>query len=112
MLAKVELLLLGADSVGKDRFINKIGTELLLREALRINIKSAVIFESSKIKEIKINTKLKNDYNGREIWPRGNQNSIKIINQYFEIIDNRLVDRFISDLGVETSHSLKKRIST
>lgn len=110
LIARTELLLLGADSVGKDRFINKIGSGELLKNARKFGVPSAVVFESLKIKSININTKLKDDYNYREILPQGGDKNISVINPYFEIINNRRVDRFISDLGVDTPRSLKKRI--
>ncbi len=110
LLSKADLLILGADSVGQDMFINKIGTGVLLESAGRSGVKSAVLFESLKIKKSGLNASLKNDYNSREIWPTGRPGNITVINQYFEVINNSLADRFISDLGVETSQSLKKRI--
>jgi len=110
LLSNAGLLLLGADSVSMDRFINKIGSGILLKSARMLGVKSAVLFESLKIREISKSIILRSDYTGREIWPRSPGKSIKLINQYFEIIDNRRVDRFISDLGVDTPQSLKQRI--
>ncbi len=110
LLSKTDLLMLGADSVGQDKFINKIGSRVLLESARKYRVKSAILFESLKIKKSGLHANLKNDYNSREIWPSGCPENITVINQYFEIINNNLADRFISDLGVDTSQSLKKRI--
>jgi len=110
LLSKADLLLLGADSVDQDTFINKIGTGVLLESAGRLGVKSAILFESLKIKKSGLYASLKNDYNSREIWPTGRPENVTFINQYFEVINNSLADRFISDLGVDTSQSLKKRI--
>lgn len=110
LLSKVDLLLLGADSVGEDRFINKIGSDLLLHSARRRRVKSAILFESLKIRKINIDMILRKNYSSQEIWPGGGRHNIGVINQYFEIINNRKADRFISDLGVDTPRSLNKRI--
>ena len=82
LMSKADLLLLGADSVGRNRFINKIGTGLLLREARRLKMASAVFFESLKIKEITKNHFLKDDYNKKEIWPGRSNKNVTVINQY------------------------------
>ncbi len=110
LISRAELLLLGADAIGKDMFINKIGSEVLLKSAGMRGVKSVILFESLKIKKINKNTNLKDNYSYREIWPRSPDKNINVINQYFEIIDNRKAVRFISDLGVDTPQSLKQRI--
>ncbi len=110
LLSKADLLMLGTDSIGQDKFINKIGSGVLLESARRLGVKSAILFGSLKIKKADLDTKLKDDYSSREVWSQGCPENITIINQYFEIINNSLVDRFISDLGVDTSQSLEKRI--
>jgi len=108
-LQDATLLLLGADAVGMKSFINKAGSGALLDTARDNEIASAVIFESLKIGDINNLSKPSDNYPGEEVWPDADKSHIKIINKYFEVIQNQKVDYFITDLGTDSPESLEKR---
>ena len=102
--------MLGADCVGENSFVNKIGSGTLLKAAREFEVKSAVVFESLKIKDVGIASDLRRDYKGSEVWRKNADKKIRIINKYFEIIANHKADLFISDLGADNHVSLKNKI--
>jgi len=111
LMSKADCLLLGADSVGPDKFVNKIGTSLLLHQAKQLSIKRYVLCESLKFRQTN-SYRVKNDQHPPNEIMTGNLNqNINLINRYFEIIPNRLVNRFISDSGNFTPASLQREIS-
>ncbi len=104
MMAEVDYLILGADSVGEEEFINKIGSRALLEKAGTSGVKRIVVFESAKLtgREPEHFRSLPSE----EVWSGKHHRKIKIINRYFEAIPNSLVDLFISDFGIGTSNNL------
>ncbi len=110
LISKSDLLLLGADAVGKNKFVNKTGSGILLKAARGKNIKSVVLFESLKLTVIRKDFCLKDDHNYREIWAINKKENINFINRYFEIIPNKMVNIFISDLGIDTPELLRRRV--
>jgi translation initiation factor 2B subunit (eIF-2B alpha/beta/delta family) len=92
-----DYFMIGADAVGPDNFVNKIGTKLLLKAAREERIKSIVLYES--LKKITRNPSRSKiiDEAGEEVYGGKRRNHIEAVNRYFEIIPNRLVDKFISD---------------
>jgi translation initiation factor 2B subunit (eIF-2B alpha/beta/delta family) len=111
LISRTDLLLLGVDAIGKSKFINKIGSKVLLKAAREKNIRSVVIFESLKLTDIPDDFYLKDDYNYREVWAPREKDNITIINQYFEIVPNKMADMFISDFGIDTPLSLRRRFA-
>lgn len=110
MLGKVDLLLLGADSVGERIFANKIGSTMLLKTARSNMVRSVVVFESLKLTKDEDRLICRDDYDRREIWPDRLPKNIDVRNSYFETIPNKLVDLFISDKGADSSKSLRRAI--
>ena len=110
MLAKADLLLLGADSVGDRIFVNKIGSSTLLKIARSEEVRSVVVFESLKLTKDEDRLICRDDYNRREIWTGRLPRNINIKNSYFETIPNKMVNLFISDKGVDDCKSLRQTI--
>ena len=107
-----DYFLIGADSVGPDVFINKIGTTVLLKAARDAGLKNVVLYES--LKEMKQDPRPADIpmLAGEEIYNRKESRRIEVFNRYFEIIPGRLVHKFISDRDVYTPGSLRRHIKT
>ncbi|MFH2036752.1 MAG: hypothetical protein ABIJ45_10150 [Candidatus Zixiibacteriota bacterium] len=95
-LCQSSLLLLGADSIGPNFFVNKIGTKALALSAREYKVKTVVVHESLKITPSDSLAENMANRDKSEIWPDVPEN-ITIINKYFELIPNRLIDEFITD---------------
>lgn len=104
-MADADYLILGADSVGENSFLNKIGSKAILENAGTRGIKRIVVFESTKLSH-KIPNRLQ-IFPPDEVWS-GSGQGISIINRYFEIIPNSTVDLFISDLGLGVPKTLHR----
>jgi len=110
MLPGADILILGADSVTPEYFINKAGSTTLLKAARTHGLKTAVVFESLKAGRPENSHPLALDKEPGEIWPGRRNRNITVLNQYFEPISNRLVDYFISDDGFDTPDALHRRV--
>ncbi|MBN2226571.1 MAG: hypothetical protein JW763_04340 [candidate division Zixibacteria bacterium] len=105
-LTETDLLLVGADSIGQEGFINKIGTAALLRLACDTGCTRAVVFESLKIRPDESPAELIREYPRTELWMGRARAKVTVCNPYFETVALNLADRFISDRGVVTSREL------
>jgi len=106
-IVDADYLILGADSVWENSFLNKIGSRALLENAGAHGIKRIVVFESTKLSQ-RISGHLQIQPPD-EVWS-GRHRGISIINRYFEIIPNSVVDTFVSDLGISASKTLHRWI--
>jgi len=106
-LPEVDYLILGADTVSKSNFINKIGSRALLEYAGSWKIKRIVIFESAKLQ---MGGQKNLGYaSADEVWNE-KYKEIEVINRYFEVIPNSLVDYFISDKGISPPSKIARWI--
>ncbi len=110
LMTSADYLIVGADRVGPDKFVNKIGTSLLLNKAKQLSMKRFVLCESLKFSR---NDPRPNKYDihpAAEIMDKQVNSNIEIINNYFEIISNRLVSRFITNSTALTPAALGRLI--
>lgn len=110
LMQQADYFIVGADSVGPSRFVNKIGSAALLKSARESGLKTVVLFESLKVISKDPDQGDFLDKSPKEVWDVRRGVDVKIINRYFEIIPNHLVRFFISDFGVNTPASLKRII--
>jgi len=110
-LDQVELLLLGADSIGQAGIINKLGTAPLAKMAFERDIPCYVFCSSEKL--------LPNDYmvgqtlqSGQpdEIMPSGNRN-VTVSNVYFDLTPLEYVTSVITEEGVHSIDQLRDRLA-
>ncbi|MCX6825726.1 MAG: hypothetical protein NTV06_00460 [candidate division Zixibacteria bacterium] len=106
LMRETDCLIIGADMVGKNAFINKIGSAALLKQAAAEGVKTLVLFESTKIISDNHLQNFRGEYNNIAVWTGKKIRRIEPINRCFEIIPTRLVDYFVSDLGYDTAMSL------
>jgi len=106
LMKSADYFVIGADRVGPDSFVNKIGTGILKKMACEMGLKNIVLYES--LKETKQNPKQSSlsSAAGKEIY-KNKRSGIGVVNRYFEIVPNRLVDKFISDKCVYSPVLLK-----
>ncbi len=112
LMPGADYFIIGADWVGPDFFVNKIGTAALLKAARESGLKNVVLYES--LKETKRNPRISDirKQDGAEIYNGRKGRRIEIVNRYFEVIPNRLVHKFISDRKIYASGSLRRHIKT
>lgn len=94
-IASVDFVLLGADKIYKDTFINKSGS-LAIALACRHHKKPCYVMADSRKKVMDLSS---NDENmlrkpDKEVWQNAPEN-INIINQYFEEVPHNLITEFI-----------------
>lgn len=93
-----DCILLGADAIDKHgNIVNKIGSRLLALSAKDHGIPVICLAESMKIiPEISITSLSEEFHSPTELGHTLNKN-ISVSNQYFEVIENRLLSKIISD---------------
>lgn len=101
-LKKCDLMLIGADAITSEgRVANKIGSEMFALMAEKYDVPCYSCTDSWKLDPVTVIGKEEPIENRcvKEIWslpPRG----VKILNPAFEILEPRLIDGIISELGV------------
>ncbi|UCD18373.1 MAG: hypothetical protein JSV44_05540 [Candidatus Zixiibacteriota bacterium] len=109
---EADYFLIGADRVGHKYLTNKIGTAALLALAGQVGVKRVVLFESMKLMPGSGDLRDFPEHDRREVWKGKAGRNITVCNRYFEVIPVNLVDLFISDLGVDSYKSLRRRMRT
>jgi|GEM_PF-1586334 len=109
-LAECDCLLLGADAVKEKLFLNKIGSELLCREAQRREIPVLVVATKEKLLPPELEkylhiTDLSREKIFDELTP-----GIFPVNRLFEWCPNELVTLFLGDFGEVRGMDIRKHI--
>jgi translation initiation factor 2B subunit (eIF-2B alpha/beta/delta family) len=104
-------VLLGADSLGDQGAVNKVGSRAVVRAARIYDVPVWVLADQTKLLPPGFPQVVGDDRPGDEVWnaPMG----IRIWNRYFEIIPDTLIDQVISDTGVSVPdevHSARRRL--
>jgi translation initiation factor 2B subunit (eIF-2B alpha/beta/delta family) len=101
MMDKVDMVLLGADQIHKNYFVNKIGTLSIAMLSKQQNTPLYVLADSRKIASTEANPQSLHNINkpGTDIWDTNND-LIEPINYYFEAIPTRLVTGFITETRI------------
>ncbi|MFA8449648.1 MAG: hypothetical protein ACEPOW_03020 [Bacteroidales bacterium] len=101
VMDEVDLIILGADSIYQDYFINKIGSYPIVSAARQFQVPVFVIADSRKFWTSVPATSVRKwngpvNYNPEEVYS-GSVKGIEVINHYFESIPNRYVTAFITE---------------
>lgn len=89
-LEKVDAVLVGADTVAKDGFLNKLGTRPLSICAEKADIPFYVVCDSTKILPDTIPTTEGEEHPGEEVWSTSDidgRENIRVMNDYFELTE-------------------------
>ncbi|MBL7191135.1 hypothetical protein ISS30_05525 [bacterium] len=106
IISRTDCLLIGADSVTGDRFINKTGTGAVCRAAAEASVPVYCICGKSKLIPPALAGALKiMDYPVKPVTHPVKTN-IKTVNYLFEWVDNSLVTKFITEEGVYTPQEI------
>lgn len=91
-------VLLGADSLGDQGAVNKVGSRAVVRAARTHDVPVWVLADQTKLLPPGFPQLVGDDRPADEVWhaPMG----VKIWNRYFEIVPDALIDQVISDTGV------------
>jgi translation initiation factor 2B subunit (eIF-2B alpha/beta/delta family) len=110
LLSNCEALLIGADAIVEDEFCNKIGTEILCRTAIKLQLPVFVISSNDKFLPLELRKFFRIiDHSSSEILSQKMSN-VEVYNRLFEWIPNELVTEFICGEGVKTPDEIKKLI--
>lgn len=98
MMDKVDMVLLGADQIHKNYFVNKIGTLCIAMLSKQQNTPLYVLADSRKIVPTEANPKSLHNINkpGTDVWDTNNS-LIEPVNYYFEAIPTKLVTGFVTE---------------
>lgn len=98
-ISKIDLVLVGADSISENNFVNKIGTYALAVLARQHKKPVWVATEESKFisQEARGNPAIGGD--PKEVWQQS-QSNITCLNPYFEEIPLNLVEKIITNQGI------------
>lgn len=113
---KIDFVLLGADAVLNELFINKIGTSCLCQASYKSKLPVFVVADTRKyisdsIENQEIIQSLLNEdsKSSSEILDEKVEN-IQVLNYYFENISSKLISGFINERGIFTTKSVKNLI--
>ena len=95
MVEKKDYILLGADAVSRDYFVNKSGSLPLLLAAREAGAISFILFERFKYTASPDLVSDRRPHPATEIM-QGRVKNIQVINKYFEKINNKYADWFVS----------------
>ncbi|MFW6041080.1 MAG: hypothetical protein ACOC85_04515 [Thermoplasmatota archaeon] len=84
-LEKADAVLVGADAVSREGFLNKIGTKPLFYTAKTFDIPFYVVCDLSKILPPSLPIITEEPHPSEEVWSMEPDSDIKAINQYFEM---------------------------
>ena len=104
LVRDVDLVLIGADSLGDGGIVNKIGSLGLAREAAEQGTPVWVAADRSKWLPPGFPQPVDDDRPAEEVW-RGAR-GVAVWNRYFETLPAKLVDRVVSDTGTFTPEEL------
>ena len=104
LVREVDLVVMGADSVGDGGIVNKIGSRGLAREAQEGGIPVWVAADRSKWLPPGFPQPVDDDRPAEEVW-RGSR-GVTVWNRYFEILPAALVDQVLTESGAYTPEEL------
>jgi len=104
-LENVDCVMVGADTISKKGFLNKIGTRPLAIVSKSLGKKFYVVADSSKILSSKIPPSRGESHPPNEVWD--NENSVIVRNDYFELTQLKRAE-FINENGRMKSKEIKK----
>jgi translation initiation factor 2B subunit (eIF-2B alpha/beta/delta family) len=110
LAAGASVALLGADSIGDDGVVNKIGSRALARAARAQGAEVWVLADGNKLLPPGFPQAVADDRPADEVWPA--PVGVKVWNQYFEVVPDSLVDRVVTESGAlsldEVHHSRRR----
>lgn len=100
-IAKIDYILLGADSIFQDYFVNKIGSYSIALMARKFQIPIYVISDSRKLWK-NMPSSFTRKWDGPKNYPTeelydGNHPNIEVVNIYFESIPNQYIESIITE---------------
>ena len=100
LVPRCDAVVVGADSIGDEGLVNKIGTTALVHAARLAGIPVYVLADETKMLPVGFPQILDDDRSRAEVWdaPSG----VDVWNRYFEITDMRLITGVVTELGVLT----------
>ena len=104
LVGEVDLVVMGADSIGDAGIVNKIGSLGLAREAHERGTPVWVAADRSKWLPPGFPQPVDDDRPGEEVW-RGSK-GVTVWNRYFELLPSTLVDQVVTDSGAFTPAKL------
>jgi len=108
LVPRCDAVIVGADSVGDEGVVNKIGTTALARAAHLAGIPVYVLADETKMLPVGFPQILDDDRSRAEVWdaPSG----VDVWNRYFEITGMRSITGVVTETGVLTpAQTLRKR---
>lgn len=106
LVSRADLVLLGADSVGDDGVVNKIGSTSLARAAVAHSVPVWVATDRTKWLPPGFPQVVADDRPAEEVWRGGR--GVRVWNRYFEILPYDLVDRILTEDGSQTPDELTR----
>jgi len=99
-LAQADAVLVGADAVGPEMMLNKVGTRILLQEARRCGLPTAVAYDFLKLVSAEefpqtLSTHPADEVAGGRRIPQ----AVRVVNRYFELVPLNLVDTHLCAAG-------------
>ncbi len=110
VLGSTDLVLMGADAIGRDFFLNKVGTRAVCVYSRELGKPVYVIADESKLLPEEL-WRTVGDRDPQEVWadaPAG----ISIRNPYFERIPSNLVSEFILGPGASSGAAVAERVDS
>lgn len=107
LMAGVDLVLLGADSVGDRGVVNKIGSRMVAEAARREDVPAYVLADRSKLLPPGFPQPLDDDRPEREVWlpPPG----VRVWNRYFETVPLERFSGVVTGEGVLSAREVEER---
>jgi translation initiation factor eIF-2B subunit delta len=93
------IVLFGADAITKDGMVNKIGTSLIALAAKTYNKPCYILADSTKLLPTSYKLALEDMHTKEEVWPEA-QDSILVLNRYFETTPLDLFTAVVNEYGV------------
>ncbi|MEF8847874.1 MAG: hypothetical protein V5A68_01925 [Candidatus Thermoplasmatota archaeon] len=109
-IKNADLILVGADSISINGFVNKIGTETLAISAKEYQKNFYILSSTEKIIPKKYTLRKEKNKDPDEILKDNNLKNAEIINQYFQTIPLKYADFFITEHGLWKKNTIKNYI--
>ncbi len=105
LLPDCDMVLLGADSIGDEGVVNKIGSSALAESAHRLGVPVHVISDETKILPPGFPQHIQDDRPAEEVWkaPAG----IRVWNRYFETIPQQWITSVVTEAHTFTPSELE-----
>jgi translation initiation factor 2B subunit (eIF-2B alpha/beta/delta family) len=110
LLNDADLVLVGADAIFPEHFVNKIGTRALARVATAEGFPCYCLCATNKfLPSAGIDLLRIVDHEGDEVWP-ASPSSIRIVNRYFENIPLSLLKGVVTERGILDPVSIRNML--